>query len=272
MQVTDLEKFVNNFYKSSRMILCAAGGIEHDKLVDLANKHLGDVSNQFGTTIPTITTPRFTGGEIRDRDDALPLTHAVIAFEGPPAESHENLALMLAAVIPGFWDESHVGSSGTPRELARRFGTRHDVSLRSFEHFHHCYQHTSLWGVYCTLPKMAAMEGIWYLQEEWLHMATGLREFHLQRGKNNLKSRLLKKLSTGTTAICQDIGKHVHLYDRRIPVAELMTRIDALHVDDVKQALMKYMYDRCPVVACTGPIEAFPDYVEIRGHTWWFRY
>jgi len=95
------------------MILCAAGGIEHDKLVDLANKHLGDVSNQYEATIPFIGTPRFTGSEIRDRDDAMPLTHAVIAFEGPPAESPENLAMMIAALLPGSWDKSHMGSASS---------------------------------------------------------------------------------------------------------------------------------------------------------------
>jgi len=103
-------------------------------------------------------------------------------------------------------------------------------------------------------------------------MALSVKESQVERGRNLLKAQLLQRMGSGTSAICHDIGKHVHLYERRIPLAELFSRIDDVRADDVKRALMKYTYDRCPAVACIGPIEAFPDYSEIRAHTWLLRY
>ena len=35
---------------------------------------------------------------------------------------------------------------------------------------------------------------------------------------------------------------------------------------------MKYIYDRCPVIAAVGPVENLTDYNVIRSAMWWVRY
>ena len=44
--------------------------------------------------------------------------------------------------------------------------------------------------------------------------------------------------------------------------------VDAQAVMDVCN---KYIYDRCLAVSAVGPIEALPDYVELRSRQYWVR-
>lgn len=79
------------------------------------------------------------------------------------------------------------------------------------------------------------------------------------------------RIPTGTTPICEDIGRQFLCYDRRIPLYELEKRIDAVTADNVRQVANKYVYDRCPAVAAVGPVENLPDYVRIRSSMYWLR-
>merc|ERR1712108_13813 len=85
----------------------------------------------------------------------------------------------------------------------------------------------------------------------------------VDRAKNLLKTNMLLQLD-GTTPICEDVGRQMLCYGRRIPQHELEARIDAVNAEAVRAVLFKYVYDRCPVVAAVGPVKQVPDYNIIR--------
>jgi len=95
-------------------------------------------------------------------------------------------------------------------------------------------------------------------------------DFEVERAKNALKTNMLLQLD-GTTAICEDIGRQMLCYGRRIPLHELEARIDAVDADMVREVCDKYIWDKCPAVAAIGPIENCPDYTEIRSKMYWYR-
>uniref|UniRef100_A0A672SJV5 Cytochrome b-c1 complex subunit 1, mitochondrial-like n=1 Tax=Sinocyclocheilus grahami TaxID=75366 RepID=A0A672SJV5_SINGR len=79
----DLVEYINSHYKAPRMVLATAGGVNHDELVGLAKQHFSGVSFEYeGDAVPVLSPCRFTGSEIRMRDDAMPLAHIAIAVEG----------------------------------------------------------------------------------------------------------------------------------------------------------------------------------------------
>lgn len=57
----DLVEYVKTHYRAPRMVLSAAGGINHEHLVELANKHLGSLSNSLENLPALPTRCRFTG-------------------------------------------------------------------------------------------------------------------------------------------------------------------------------------------------------------------
>lgn len=68
----------------------------------------------------------------------------------------------------------------------------------------------------------------------------------------------------GTTPICEDIGRQILCYGRRIPLHELEARINNVTAENVRNVCTKYFINRNPAIAAVGPIENLPAYDEIR--------
>lgn len=66
---------------------------------------------------------------------------------------------------------------------------------------------------------------LYNIQSEWMRLCTSVTESEVTRAKNLLKTNLLLQLD-GTTPICEDIGRQALCYGRRLPIHELIYRID----------------------------------------------
>uniref|UniRef100_A0A8C3A4B4 Ubiquinol-cytochrome c reductase core protein 1 n=1 Tax=Cyclopterus lumpus TaxID=8103 RepID=A0A8C3A4B4_CYCLU len=306
----DLVDYINSHYKAPRMVLSAAGGVNHEELVGLAKSHFSGVSFEYeGDAVPVLSPCRFTGSEIRMRDDALPLAHIAIAVEGASASSPDIVPLMVANSIIGSYDLTYGGgkvgidydlahndllpdagvicpltlnvtsriSTAIPSSHLQNLSSRlaHLVAeenlCHSFQAFHSSYCDTGLLGIYFVVDKHNIEDMMHLCQNAWMNLCTAVTESDVARGKNALKASLVGQLN-GTTPICDDIGRHTLNYGRRIPLAEWDARIDAVTPKMVRDICSKYIYDKCPAVAGVGPVEQLPDYNRMRSAMYWLRF
>ncbi|CAG0894193.1 unnamed protein product [Darwinula stevensoni] len=257
----DLVEYVTTHYKGPRMVLSAAGGIDHDQLVKLAEQHLGKLPMSYDGEIPLTQKCRFTGSEIRVRNDDMPLAYVAIAVEGCGWADADNLPLMVASTMMGSWDRSQGGGAHLASKLASECAK--DNLCHSFQAFNTCYKDTGLWGVYFVADSHSLDDMMYNIQSEWMRMCTSITAFEVERAKNLLRNNLLLQLD-GSTPICEDIGRQMLCYGRRMPPHELDARIKMINEKVVHNACMKYIYDRCPAVAAVGPVEQLPDYNRVR--------
>jgi len=97
--------------------------------------------------------------------------------------------------------------------------------------------------------------------------------------KNQLKTTLAMQLD-GSSAVCEDIGRQVLTYGRRLPLAELFARIDAVDVSAVNRVASTYIDDNDLAFVSIGPKDdpkshprtVVPDYNWLRRRTYWLRY
>ena len=61
-------------------ILFPSPGVNHDELVRIAEKQFTNFPCT-STSLPTLTPCRFTGSEMRVRDDSMPYAHIAMAVE-----------------------------------------------------------------------------------------------------------------------------------------------------------------------------------------------
>lgn len=139
----------------------------------------------------------------------------------------------------------------------------------SFQSFNTCYKDTGLWGIYFVCDRLKVFFFLEKLHQNWQELCSIVGPADVNRAKNILKTNISLQLD-GSTPICEDIGRQMLCYGRRIPIAEMEARINAVDVDTVKKVCQKYIYDRCPVFAAVGPTEAIPDYNVIRSKMRWF--
>ncbi|OWK06492.1 PMPCB, partial [Cervus elaphus hippelaphus] len=81
-----------------------------------------------------------------------------------------------------------------------------------------------------------------------MRLCTSVTESEVARAKNLLKTNMLLQLD-GSTPICEDIGRQMLCYNRRIPIPELEARIDAVNAEIIREVCTKYIYDKSPAVA-----------------------
>lgn len=262
----DLQNYIKTHYQPARIVLAGAGGVEHEKLVELANKNFSGLKNTV--TDVELSHCRYTGSEIRVRDDSMPLAHVAIAVEGAGWTDADNIPLMVANTLIGAWDRSQGGGMNNASFLARAASAGN--LCHSFQSFNTCYKDTGLWGIYFVAEPLQLDDMVHNIQSEWMKLCTSVTDSEVTRAKNLLKTNMLLQLD-GTTPVCEDIGRQMLCYNRRIPVHELDARIEAVTVQNVRDVCYKYLYDRCPVVAAVGPTEGLTDYSRIRAGMYWLR-
>lgn len=264
----DLVDYITTHYKPPRMVLAGAGGVDHSKLKGLADKYFGDISNDIQGDIPAVEPCRFTGSEMRCRDDDMPLAHIAIAVESCGWANSDNIPLMVANTLLGSWDRSHGGGQNLGSVLAQKCvqsGLAH-----SFQSFNTSYTDTGLWGMYFVCDKLSIEDFVFNLQKEWMRLCTSVTDFEVERAKNLLRTHLMLMLD-GSTPVCEDIGRQILCYGRRIPPSELDARIAAVNAQTVRDVCTKYIYDKCPAVAAVGPVEQLPEYGRLRSSMYWLR-
>ncbi|XP_064931777.1 cytochrome b-c1 complex subunit 1, mitochondrial isoform X1 [Columba livia] len=266
----DLASYVDTHFKAPRMVLAAAGGISHKELVDVAKQHFSGVPFTYKEdAVPALPRCRFTGSEIRARDDALPVAHIAVAVEGPGWADPDNVVLNVANAIMGRYDRTFGGGKNQSSRLAT-LAVQHNL-CHSFQTFNTSYSDTGLFGFHFVSDPLSIDDMMFCAQGEWMRLCTSTTESEVKRAKNYLRNAMVAQLD-GTTPVCENIGSHLLNYGRRIPLEEWDSRIAAVDARMVREVCSKYIYDKCPAVAAVGPIEQLLDYNRIRSAMYWIRF
>eukprot|EP00128_Syssomonas_multiformis_P004325 Colp12_sorted_trinity150504_noHs@218 len=262
----DLVNYIGTHYTAPRIVLAGAGGLQHEELVELAEKHFGHLPGTVNTT--ATDNARFTGSEVRVRNDDIGVAHLALAVEGCGWAHPDYYPLLVASTIIGSWDRSVGSGKNLSSRVAQKVAERNLAD--SFASFHTCYSDTSLWGIYGVVNKFGIDDFIFEVQKEWMHLCTDVTEGDVTRAKHQLKTGLLLALD-GTTPICEDIGRQMLTFGRRLSPAEIDARIEAIDTKTVREVAGRYLFDQCPAISAVGAIEALPDYNRTRGGMFWLR-
>lgn len=262
----DLRSYISTHYTAPRIVLAAAGGVNHDELVKLAEKNFSSLPSTYD--LPALEPCRYTGSMMAIRDDDMPYAHVAMAVEGCGWSNPDYIPLMIAGAIVGNYDRSVGGGRNMSSKLAQIVAETSEC--HSFMSFNTCYTDTGLWGIYMVVDRMSIDDLFFNLQNEWMRLCFSVTEAEVERAKNVFRTSLFMQLD-GSTAICEDIGRQLLTYGRRIPLPELDYRIQQVDAKTVREVCGRYIYDKCPAVVGIGPVEQLPDYNRIRGNMWWMR-
>jgi len=266
----DVINFADDHFKGSRVVIAAAGGIDHAQINSFAAKHFGDLDNTYKRAYPQPRGVRFTGSEFVYRDDSMPSMHAAIAVEGVSLAHPDALALKLAAQYVGQWDPTHLTSLNSPVKAIQQICAL--PGLKSYEAFSVNYTDTGLFGVrfvtngHLMDESMAITSAF---QKQWKHLATSVTDEELDRTKHQLRTNLFTQLSDNAT-LTHWLATETFAKGEPSSVAALEERIRKLEASDVREAMSRHVYDRDLTSAGSGRTEAMPAYLMLRySQSWW---
>ena len=108
----DLTNYIRNNYLAERMVLVGSGGIPHQQLVELAEKHFANLHKE-PSSVEAIenaaaqkSKPDFIGSEVRMRDDTIPTANIAIAVEGVSWNDDDYFTALVTQAIVGNWDRA----------------------------------------------------------------------------------------------------------------------------------------------------------------------
>jgi len=263
-----IQDYINTHYVAPRMVVAGAGAVEHDELVKLSEKLLGGVPSK-GKREAVMEPARFTGSDIRIRYDDMPAAHVALAFPTAGWNDPDSFTLLTIQTMLGSWTKASTGGADSSSELIASVA-KQDLA-QSVQAFNTHYSDTGLFGVYAVSEQYDLDNVMFEITRAITGLAYGVDENLLAEAKNQLKISMLSQLD-GSTVICEDIGRQILTYGRRMHPTEVIARIDAVDAAAVKATANRYFYDRCHALAAIGPIYELPDYDWIRRKSYFLRY
>ncbi len=242
-----LVDYIGGHYGAPGMVLSAAGRIEHDRLVDMAFKAFGDLPSHAP---PAPEPARYTGGDFREARD-LEQMHLVLGFDGvgvhdPDFYAHSVLSTLLGGGM----------SSRLFQEVREKRGLVYSIYT-----FTGGYHDGGLFGVYAGTGEDEVAELVPVVCEELAKVGEDVTEDEVARARAQLKAGTLMALES-TMSRCEQLGQQLLIYDRPIPVEEIVSKIDAVDRTTVVNAAQRLRRSP-PTVAALGPIDRLEEYDRI---------
>lgn len=235
-------------YSAPRMILAAAGRVDHDQLMDQAARLFDSLPPPNNAQIEGAS---YQGGEYREDRD-LEQVHLVLGFDGVAQHDPDYYAAgVLSQLLGGGM------SSRLFQEIREKRGL-----VYSIYSFAASYLDGGLFAIYAATGEKEAAELIPLLCDE-LAKATGdISEEELLRARAQIKAGLLMARES-TSARVETLSRQLTVYGRPVPAAEMVEKLEAVTVADMRRVASRFLSTR-PTLSAIGPLGGLEDFDKIR--------
>ena len=235
-----IRRFMAREYTPARMVLAAAGNVDHARVVAAAEAALGGIP---AADAPEPGTATYTGGERRLRR-RLEQANLVL---GLPGVSFRD---------PGYF-ATHMFTQALGGGLTSRLW--HEVRetrglAYSVDAFHWPFTDTGLFGIGAGTSADDLPELVKVVIETARNAAADVEESELHRARAQLKVAMLAALETPGGRIDR-AARQLLAWGRVVPPQETVAHVDAVTVDEVREAGARALRGR-PTLAAIGPIRA----------------
>lgn len=222
MTPKSLRDHIEEHYRPGRMVLSAAGAVDHGEVVRLAESLFGDMQADAGSHEPA--PARYSGGERRLEKD-LQQVHLAIGLEAPHHHHAERVAARGYAAILGGGMCSRLF-----QEVREQRGLCYAIFTDSMR-----YDDTGMLAVYSGTSEELVPELSRITVREMRALTQDATPDESARVRAQMRSMLLMGRETPFSR-CQRSAEQLSIYGRVIPVEETLAEIDGVDHHAVREA------------------------------------
>ncbi|SFG28994.1 M16 family metallopeptidase [Methylobacterium gossipiicola] len=237
-----IEAYIAREYTPDRIVLAAAGAIGHDAIVDAAQHHFGSLAS----AIPPETVPGVYGGGEKRIQKKLEQANVVLGLPGLSFRDPDYYALHMFTQVLGGGLTSRLW-----HEVRETRGLAYEIQA-----FHWAFHDCGLFGIGAGTSGGDLGQLVDVTLEATTRAARDADTIEVARAKAQLKVSLLSALETPGGRIERN-ARQILAWGRVIPASEVIAKVDAVTVEDVRAAGVKLL-SGAPTLAAIGPIKKLP--------------
>jgi predicted Zn-dependent peptidase len=246
-----LNRFLSREYAAERMVVAAAGAVSHEAVVREAEARLSAFKRGDGQKRPEA---RYAGGEKRVIK-RLEQAHVLLGFASP---SHHEKDFYPAQIFV------NVMGGGMSSRLFQEVREKRGFAYSVYS-FLWGYSDTGLFGVYFGAGEKTLSDAMNVTLDCLMAGIDDITEAEVARGRAQLKVSLLMALES-SSARADQMARHLIAYGRIIPPAEIIARVDAITLADVRRVGRRIMAS-APTLTALGPVRTLPSFESIAART-----
>ena len=245
----DLSGFISQHYGPDQMILAAAGAVDHDEIVRLAEQLFGDMPPK---PLFDVDAAKFSGGEVRQLKP-LEQAHFALGFEAPGYRADDiYVAQIYASALGGGM------SSRLFQEVRENRGLCYTIFAQAG-----AYADTGMMTIYAgtsgeQLPELAGIT-----IDEMKRAASDMSPAEVARARAQMKAGLLMGLESPSNR-AERLARLIQIWDRVPPLEETIAQIDAVTTGDVRDFAQNIAASAPAALALYGPVEGAPTLEELQ--------
>ncbi len=248
MKKETLYDYVHRFYTPEKLVISAAGNVDHDAFVHTARTMFADLPKD---THQSYAPAKYAGGDTRTEKE-LEQSHVVLGFQGIDREDPDYYsAVILGTVLGGGM------SSRLFQEIREKRGLVYSIYSS-----HSAYHDDGQFEIYAGTGPENLDKLIPVTCEEIVKiMQEPISEAELARAKAQIKAGILMSRESMLSRANRQ-AKFLINFNRAPDVLQLIAQVDAVTVYSVQKIAQKIFTGK-PTLAALGPIKTLESYDRI---------
>ena len=240
----DLHAFVKEQYTPDHMVLSAAGAVDHDQLVKMAEVAFGGLEQRATRVLQPAV---YKGGEHRVIKD-LEQAHFAMAFETASYRNDEIYTAQVFSLALGGGMSSRLF-----QEIREKRGLCYTIYAQAG-----AYVDTGSLTIYAGTSGTDLAELSMLCIDELRRSADDMSEAEINRARVQMKAGMLMGLESPSSR-CERLARMVMIWGRVPGLDEVVNKIDAVDTGAVVEYAARLCASGVPSLALYGPVGAAPN-------------
>ncbi|WP_170473603.1 M16 family metallopeptidase [Ruegeria arenilitoris] len=245
----DLSGFVAEHYGPDQMILSAAGAVDHDALMEMAEQMFGHLKPRKGLVADPA---RFTGGEARQEKE-LEQAHFALALESPGYRDDEIYTAQIYSTALGGGMSSRLF-----QEVRETRGLCYTIFAQTG-----AYADTGTTTIYAGTSSDQVSELASITIDEMKRAAEEMTPEEVARARAQMKAGMLMGLESPSNR-AERLARLVQIWGRVPSLADTVAKIDAVSTKDVRKFAEQMAVHAPAALALYGPVSRAPTLAELQ--------
>ena len=229
--------YMGKHYSATGMVFAAAGNLDHQRLVDLAEDAFDSLPEP---TNGGHEQARYVGGDSHQTRD-LEQAHVLVGLEGMAFDDPDFYAASVMSTVLG---------GGMSSRLFQEIREKRGMAYSIYAYLQ-CYTDGGLFGVYAGTDKSQVEELVPLIFAQIKEISGGLLDTEIARARAQIKASILMSLES-TSSRSEQLARQMVVFKKPLSIEDTIAKVEAVDEDAIKRVAERLLASP-PTLTTLGP-------------------